>query len=108
MSERTYTQEGTPRPHHASPRQFPLTFRTFTKLRSRAKHGAGVSTPFLIYFFHGLRGKRAKRALREMLLLAAVHPYDAGWTHLAHATDRPNDAVYKVGPIARSVLGMRT
>jgi hypothetical protein len=31
----------------------------FTTCRSRAKHGAGMSAPFLIYTFHRLRGKRA-------------------------------------------------
>jgi len=33
------------------------------KPRSRAKSRGGVSTLLLIYYFHGLRGKRA---LREM------------------------------------------
>ena len=35
------------------------TFRAFTKPRRRAQLGAGVSTPFTIYTFHGLPGKRA-------------------------------------------------
>ena len=52
--------------------QLRLTFRTFTKPRSRATPGGGVSTPTEICYFHGLRGKRATRALREMLLLSAV------------------------------------
>ena len=51
-----------------------ITFRAFTKPRSRAKHGAGVSTPTEICYFHDLRGKRAKRALREMALLDEVRP----------------------------------
>jgi hypothetical protein len=34
----------------------------WAKRRSRPKGGAGVSTPFLIYTFHGLPGQRAKRA----------------------------------------------
>jgi hypothetical protein len=44
----------------------------FTKPRSRATPGAGVSTPFPIYLFHSPRGKRAKRALREIALLCDV------------------------------------
>jgi hypothetical protein len=52
-----------------------ITFRVFTQPRSRAKHGGGVSTPFPIYAFHSLRGKRTKRALREIALLGDVgHP----------------------------------
>ena len=35
------------------------TSRLFTTCRSRAQHGAGMSAPFHIYTFHGLRGKRA-------------------------------------------------
>ena len=49
-----------------------LTFRAFTKPRSRPQGGGGVSTPAEICYFHGLRGKRATRALREMSLLGAV------------------------------------
>ena len=37
-----------------------ITSRLFTTCRSRAKHGAGMSAPFLIYTFHGLRGKAAR------------------------------------------------
>ena len=51
---------------------FQLTFRAFTKPRSRPKGGVGVSTPTGICYFHDLRGKRATRALREMTLLAEV------------------------------------
>ena len=59
---------------HATPlrNSFQLTSRTFTKPRSRAKHGGGVSTPTEICYFHHLRGKRPKAALREMALLGAV------------------------------------
>jgi len=49
-----------------------LTSRTFTKPRSRATPGGGVSTPTEICYFQHLRGKRATRALREMILLAAA------------------------------------
>ena len=34
----------------------------------------GVSTPFPIYLFHSLRGKRPEAALREIALLDAVLP----------------------------------
>jgi len=43
-----------------------LTSRLFATCRSRAQHGAGMSTPFTIYRFHGLRGKRATaRGVKE-------------------------------------------
>jgi hypothetical protein len=40
-----------------------LTFRVFTKPRSRATPGSGVSTPFMIYYLHDPRGKQ-RGALR--------------------------------------------
>ena len=48
------------------------TFPGERRAESRAKHGEGVSTPFPTYPFPRLRGKRAKRALREITLLADV------------------------------------
>ncbi len=47
-------------------KQLRLTSRLFTTCRSRAQHGAGMSAPFQIYTFHGLRGKAARTRGRSV------------------------------------------
>ena len=57
-----------------------LTSRLFTTCRSRAKHGAGMSAPFLIYTFHRLRGKRrVSAALREMTCYLMLRAAPSSW-----------------------------
>jgi len=48
---------------YTSARVLQLTSRLFTTCRSRAKHGAGMSAPVTIWYFHDPRGKQRK-ALR--------------------------------------------
>jgi hypothetical protein len=57
--------------HPSEGQGFQLTFRGSRSAESRAKHGGGVSRPFMIYPFHDPPGKpRVSAATREISVLS--------------------------------------